>query len=98
MFMSKGKERVFSLTGSTITATVISIVLAKDTFSRVEVLDIFSGDRKKFKAYETECRVYFWADGKREDWRNLKIIVEQVIYTFFRLRGEAFARFEPYIT
>jgi hypothetical protein len=97
MFISKGKERAPSPTGSTTITAVMSIVLAKDTFLKVEVSDTFSGDRKKFKAYETECRVYFWADGKKGDWRNLKTIVEQVIYASFRLRKKAFARFEPYI-
>jgi hypothetical protein len=29
------------------------LVQAKDTYPRVEIPDIFIGDRKKFKAYET---------------------------------------------
>jgi hypothetical protein len=53
MFTAKGKERVMSLTGSTIITAVILTVLTKDTFLRVEVPDTFSGDRKKFKAYES---------------------------------------------
>jgi hypothetical protein len=42
----------------------------------MEAPDIFTGDRKKFKAYEAQCRMYLWADAKRRDWRNLKIISE----------------------
>jgi hypothetical protein len=52
MFTNKGKERALSPTGSTIIAAVISPVQAKDIYFRVEVSDIFTGDRKKFKAYE----------------------------------------------
>jgi hypothetical protein len=58
MSTSKGKERIASLTGS-ITITAVLTILAKDTFPKMKVLNIFSGDRKKFKAYETECRIYF---------------------------------------
>jgi hypothetical protein len=59
MFISKGKERALSPIGSIIITAVVSTVLAKDIFLRVKVSDTFLGDRKKFKAYETECRVYF---------------------------------------
>jgi hypothetical protein len=59
MFTSKGKERAFSLTGSITTAIIImTTVLTKDTYSRIVKPDIFSGDRKKFKTYETQCRMY----------------------------------------
>ena len=69
MSTSKGKERAPNPTGNIIvTATVIaSTVLVKDIFSRVKVPDTFLGDRKKFKAYETEYRIYFWADAKKGD-------------------------------
>jgi hypothetical protein len=98
MSISKGKERAVSPTGS-ITATVaVSTVQVKDIYPRVEAPDTFSGDRKKFKAYEAQCRMYLWADGKRGDWRNLKTILEQVLFMTFRLRGEAFARLELYMT
>jgi hypothetical protein len=59
MSISKDKERVFSPTGSIIITIVMSTVLAKDIFSKVKIPDTFSGDRKKFKTYETECRIYF---------------------------------------
>jgi hypothetical protein len=66
MSTSKGKERAPSPTGST-TITVIAAltILTKNTFLRVESPDTFSGDRKKFKVYELQSRMYLWADGKR---------------------------------
>jgi hypothetical protein len=67
MFIAKGKERVISLTSSTIITAVILTVLIKDIFLKVEVSDTFSGDRKKFKIYELQCRIYLWADGKRKN-------------------------------
>jgi hypothetical protein len=98
MSTSKGKERAASPTGSTITITTVPTVLTKDTFPRVEAPDTFSGDRKKFKTYESQCRMYLWADRKRGDWKNLKIISEQVLFMIFRFRGKTFDRLEPYIT
>jgi hypothetical protein len=56
MSTSKNKERAFSLTGSII-ITIIT-VLAKDTYSRIKKSDTFSEDRKKFKAYEAQYRMY----------------------------------------
>jgi hypothetical protein len=53
MSTSKGKKRVSNLIGSTVTAAA-STILVKNTFPKVKVPDTFSGDRKKFKAYETE--------------------------------------------
>jgi hypothetical protein len=76
MFISKGKERAASPTGSIIITITVFTVLTKDTFPRVKVSDTFSGDRKKFKAYELQCRMYLWADRKREDWKNLKTVLE----------------------
>jgi hypothetical protein len=76
MFINKGKERAFSLTGSTIITVTVSTVLTKDTFPKVEFSDTFLGDRKKFKVYELQSRIYLWADGKRGNWRNLKTISE----------------------
>jgi hypothetical protein len=58
MSISKGKERVFSLTGNTIITVAVPTVLTKDTFPRVEFPDTFSGDRKKFKVYELQSRMY----------------------------------------
>jgi hypothetical protein len=73
-------------------------ILTKDIFPRVEPPDTFSGDWKKFKVYELQSRLYLWADKKRGDWRNLKIILEQNLFLILRLRGEAFARLELYMT
>jgi hypothetical protein len=67
MSIAKGKERAVSLTGSIIITAVIPTVLIKDIFPRVKVPDIFFSDCKKFKAYESQCRMYLWADGKRRD-------------------------------
>jgi hypothetical protein len=54
MSTSKDKERVANLTGSIIIIIIaIPTILTKDTFFRIKPSDIFSGDRKKFKAYES---------------------------------------------
>jgi hypothetical protein len=58
MSIAKDKERAMSLTGSIIITVIILTVLIKDTFFRVKVSDIFFGDRKKFKVYELQCRMY----------------------------------------
>jgi hypothetical protein len=58
MSINKGKKRAASPTGSIIVTVTVSTVQAKDTYLRVEALDTFSGDRKKFKIYETQCRMY----------------------------------------
>jgi hypothetical protein len=58
MFISKGKERAPSPTGNTITAAIMSPVQAKNIYPKVEIPDTFTGDRKKFKAYEAQCRIY----------------------------------------
>jgi hypothetical protein len=59
MSILKGKKRALSPAGSTTAQNIVITVLAKDTFPRMKALDTFSSDRKKFKAYETEYRVYF---------------------------------------
>jgi hypothetical protein len=58
MSISKDKERVLSLTGNIIAAAIISPVQAKDTYLKIKIPDIFIGDRKKFKTYETQYRIY----------------------------------------
>jgi hypothetical protein len=58
MFTSKGKKRATNPTGNTTATVAISTVQAKNTYSRVKASDTFSDDRKKFKAYETQCRMY----------------------------------------
>jgi hypothetical protein len=58
MSISKGKERASSPTGNIIAAAVIFPVQAKDTYFRIKIPDTFTGDRKKFKAYEAQYRMY----------------------------------------
>jgi hypothetical protein len=57
MSIAKGKERAANPTGNIMTAAIIT-VLAKDTFFRITEPDTFSSDRKKFKAYESQYRMY----------------------------------------
>ena len=63
----------------------------------MKLLDTFSGDRKKFKAYEAQCRLYLQTDVKKGDWRNLKTIMKQATYITLSLREEAFTRLESYL-
>jgi hypothetical protein len=58
MSTSKGKKRAPNPTGNTTTTVIMSPVQAKDTYPKVKVPDTFTGDRKKFKAYEAQCRIY----------------------------------------
>jgi hypothetical protein len=74
MSIVKGKKRVASLTDS-VMAIITLIIFVKNTFPRIADSDTFTGDRKKFKIYESQCRIYLWADGKRGEWRNIKTTV-----------------------
>jgi hypothetical protein len=58
MFISKGKKRVPSLIGNIIITAAVPTVLQKDIYFKMKLPDTFSGDRKKFKIYETQCRIY----------------------------------------
>ena len=58
MFTSKSKKRAFSPTGNTIITIAVFTVLAKDIFFKIEILDTFLNDRKKFKIYEAQYRLY----------------------------------------
>jgi hypothetical protein len=58
MFTSKGKKRATSPTGNITATATISTVQAKDTYPKIKALDTFSGDRKKFKTYEAQYRMY----------------------------------------
>jgi hypothetical protein len=58
MFISKSKERALSPTGNIIIAIIIFPVQAKNIYLKMKAPDIFSGDRKKFKAYEAQYRIY----------------------------------------
>jgi hypothetical protein len=57
MSIAKGKERAVSPTGN-VTAITTPVIFAKDTFPRIADSDIFTGDCKKFKIYESQCRMY----------------------------------------
>ena len=98
---TSGKGRAPSPTPSTTSAATPSTVNKeskdKEAYPRVQVPDLFYGDRKKFKAYCTQIRTYWWADDKRKD-RALKTVPEKVMWAASFLRGDAYARFEPYIT
>jgi hypothetical protein len=52
MSTSKNKERAANLTGNTIITVTVPTVLIKNIFPKIKISNIFSGDRKKFKAYE----------------------------------------------
>ena len=91
---SSSKARASSPTGS-IDTTVTTTV--KEVYPKVAEPDLFYGDRKKFKAYCTQVSLYIWADNKRKH-RTLKTNAEQVLWAASYLRGDAYARFEPYMT
>jgi hypothetical protein len=65
MFISKDKERASSPTGNIIIAVIIFSVQAKDIYFKIKVPDTFTSDRKKFKIYEAQYRMYLWADAKK---------------------------------
>jgi hypothetical protein len=90
--MALGK-RAASLIGSVVASVAGD---KKNIYSKIAVPDLFYKDRKKFKAYCTQVRLYLWNDFKRI-LRTFKTLLEQVIWAAFYLRGEAFARFKPYI-
>jgi hypothetical protein len=58
MSISKGKERAPNPTGNIIITAVMSPVQAKNIYSRIKVPDTFINDRKKFKTYKTQYRMY----------------------------------------
>jgi hypothetical protein len=58
MSTSKGKKRAASPTDNTIIIIAVSTVQAKNTYLKIKALNTFSGDRKKFKTYETQYRMY----------------------------------------
>jgi hypothetical protein len=50
----------------------------KEAYLKVQIPDLFYGDRKKFKVYYTQVRLYIWADNKRIK-RILKNKIKEVI-------------------
>jgi hypothetical protein len=68
----------------------------KDVYPKVHQPDLFYGDRKKFKAYCNQVRLYIWSDSKRTR-KTLKNTTEKVVWAASFLKGNAYARFEPYM-
>jgi hypothetical protein len=58
MSTAKDKERAASLTGNIIITATIFTVLIKDIFFKMEIPNTFFDNRKKFKTYESQCRMY----------------------------------------
>jgi hypothetical protein len=50
----------------------------KEVAIKVSTPDLFYEDRKKFKAYCTQVRLYIWADRKRKT-KTLKYTVDEVV-------------------
>jgi len=95
---AKGKGRDTSPTGSMVTSTTEAGV-TKEAYPKVAEPDLFYGDRKKFKAYCTQTRLYIWADMRKTlKNRSLKTQTECILWAASYLRGDAYARFEPYMT
>jgi hypothetical protein len=61
----------------------------------------FYGDRTKFQIYVLQVRTYLWADNLRPlksiNMRELSSYRNRVVWAASYLRGEAEARFRPYI-
>jgi hypothetical protein len=68
----------------------------KDVYPKIHTPDLFYGDRKKFKIYCNQVRLYIWSDSKRTR-KTLKNATEKMVWAASFLRGDAYARFEPYM-
>src|SRR5450755_4714433 len=68
----------------------------KEIYPKIHIPDLFYGDRKKFKAYCNQVRLYIWNDIKRTR-KILKNITEEVVWAVSYLRKNAYARFEFYL-
>ena len=68
----------------------------KEMYLKIHIPDLFYGDKKKFKAYCNQVRLYIWSDAKRIK-KTLKNAIEEVVWAISYLRGDAYARFEPYL-
>ena len=68
----------------------------KDVYPKIHTPDLFYGDRKKFKAYCNQVRLYIWSDSKRTR-KTLKNTTEEMVWAASFFRGDAYARFEPYM-
>src|SRR5450755_2305857 len=68
----------------------------KEIYPKIHMPDLFYGDRKKFKVYCNQVRLYIWSDAKRIK-KTLKNATEEVVWAVLYFRGDAYARFEPYL-
>ena len=68
----------------------------KEVYPKIHIPDLFYGDRKKFKVYCNQVCLYIWSDAKRIK-KTLKNATEEVVWATSYLRGDAYARFEPYL-
>jgi hypothetical protein len=68
----------------------------KEIYLKIYIPNLFYGDRKKFKAYCNQVRLYIWNDAKRTK-KTLKNATEEVVWAASYLKGDAYARFEPYL-
>jgi hypothetical protein len=62
----------------------------------MHIPDMFYKDRKKFKAYCNQVRLYIWNDNKRTR-KTLKNATEKIVWAVSFLKENAYARFEPYL-
>jgi hypothetical protein len=100
-----GKERALSPTptetGTVATVSKEEMLQLKKGIPKVSPPVHFYGDRTKFQAYVLQVRTYLWADNLRPlkpiDMRELSSYRDRVIWAASYLRGEAEARFRPYV-
>ena len=50
----------------------------KEIYPKIHIPDLFYEDRKKFKAYCNQVRLYIWSDAKRIK-KTLKNATEEVV-------------------
>lgn len=80
-------------------ATTTAMSTTKAVVPKVAVPDFFHGDRKKFKAYCSQVRLYIWSEAKRPaGQKEFAQVGDPVMWAASYLRGDAYARFEPYLT
>jgi hypothetical protein len=68
----------------------------KDVYSKIYTPDLFYGDKKKFKAYCNQVRLYIWSDFKRTR-KTLKNVTEEMVWAASFFKGDVYARFELYM-
>jgi hypothetical protein len=100
-----GKERAASPTptetGNVATVSKEEMLQLKRGVPKVSPPAHFYGDRAKFQTYVLQVRTYLWADNLRPlkpiDMRELSSYRDRVVWAASYLRGEAEARFRPYV-